>query len=93
MKLFFVLHSQKRKYILVCLKKKKSDPKHSTGFPHELTFLATKSTIIKAARKHPAAILAVRRFVDASIKSIPQNDEPRSEQKREIKNRQKQIQM
>lgn len=43
-----------------------------------LTFLATKSTTSSAARKHPAAILAVRRFVDASIKTIPQKDEPRS---------------
>lgn len=43
-----------------------------------LTFLATKSTTSSAARKHPAAILAVRRFVDASIKTIPQKEEPRS---------------
>ena len=43
-----------------------------------LTFLATKSVTSSAARKHPAAILAVRRFVDASIKTIPQKDEPRS---------------
>lgn len=28
--------------------------------------------------KQPAAILVVRRFVEASIKTIPQNDEPRS---------------
>lgn len=28
--------------------------------------------------KHPAAILAVRRFVEASTRIIPQNDEPRS---------------
>lgn len=35
----------------------------------------------RAARKHPAAILAVRRFVDASIKTIPQKDEPRSDMK------------
>lgn len=43
-----------------------------------LTFFATKSTMIKVTIKHPAAILAVRRVVDASIKTIPQNDEPRS---------------
>lgn len=43
-----------------------------------LTFLAMKSVINRAARKHPAAIRAVRRFVDARIKSIPQKDEPRS---------------
>uniref|UniRef100_A0A7C8ZJP1 Uncharacterized protein n=1 Tax=Opuntia streptacantha TaxID=393608 RepID=A0A7C8ZJP1_OPUST len=40
-------------------------------------FLATKRTINRARAKHPAAILAVRRFVDAIIKTIPQNDEPR----------------
>jgi len=28
--------------------------------------------------KQPAAILVARRFVDASMKTIPQNDEPRS---------------
>lgn len=28
--------------------------------------------------KQPAAILVVRRFVDASMKTIPQNEEPRS---------------
>ena len=44
-----------------------------------LTFLATQSTTSRATTKHPAAILAVRRFVDASIKTIPQKDEPRSE--------------
>lgn len=43
-----------------------------------LTFLATKSITSREAIKHPAAILAVRRFVDASIKTIPQKDEPRS---------------
>lgn len=43
-----------------------------------LTFLAMKSTISKAPIKHPAAILAVRRFVEASTRAIPQNDEPRS---------------
>ena len=43
-----------------------------------LTFFATKRTISSAAIKHPAAILAVRRFVDASIKIMPQKDEPRS---------------
>lgn len=43
-----------------------------------LTFFATKSTISRATPKQPAAIRAVRRFVDASIKAIPQNDEPRS---------------
>lgn len=37
-----------------------------------------KSTITNAAIKQPAAILAVRRLVDAKIKTIPQNDEPRS---------------
>lgn len=44
-----------------------------------LTFLATKRTTNSARIKQPAAILVVRRFVDASIKTIPQNDEPRSE--------------
>lgn len=43
-----------------------------------LTFLATKSTTTRAAIKQPAAILAVRIFVDARIKAIPQNEEPRS---------------
>lgn len=43
-----------------------------------LTFLAMKSTIKRARSKHPAAILAVRRFVDARIKSIPQKDDPKS---------------
>ena len=43
-----------------------------------LTFLATKRTTSRATTKQPAAILAVMRFVDASIKAIPQNDEPRS---------------
>lgn len=28
--------------------------------------------------KQPAAIFAVRRFVDASMRTIPQKDEPRS---------------
>ena len=37
----------------------------------------------KATAKHPAAILAVRRFVEASIKTIPQNDEPRSVEAKE----------
>lgn len=46
-----------------------------------LTFLATKSTMSRATAKQPAAILVVRRFVDASMKIIPQNDEPRSEYK------------
>lgn len=46
---------------------------------NNLTFLAIKSTTNRARTKQPAAILAVRRFVDASIKAIPQNDEPRSE--------------
>jgi hypothetical protein len=45
------------------------------------TFLATKSTTTRAARKQPAAILAVRIFVEARIKAIPQNDEPRSRRK------------
>lgn len=43
-----------------------------------LTFLATKSTTSRAAAKQPAAILAVIRLVDARMKTIPQNDEPRS---------------
>ena len=43
-----------------------------------LTFLATKRTTNRARAKHPAAILAVKSFVDASTKAIPQNDEPRS---------------
>jgi len=38
-----------------------------------------KRTISRAAIKQPAAILAVRRFVDASINTMPQKDEPRSE--------------
>lgn len=42
------------------------------------TFLATKRTTINARMKQPAAILVVRRFVEASMKTIPQNDEPRS---------------
>lgn len=42
------------------------------------TFLATKRTIIKAAAKHPAAILAAKRFVEANIKAIPQNEDPKS---------------
>lgn len=46
-----------------------------------LTFLATKSTTSRAAAKQPAAILAVTRFVDARMKTIPQNDEPRSGRK------------
>lgn len=43
------------------------------------TFLATKRTIRRAAIKQPAAILAVRSFVDASINTMPQKDEPISE--------------
>lgn len=43
-----------------------------------LTFWAIKSTMNRARAKQPAAILAVVRFVDASTKAIPQNDEPRS---------------
>lgn len=43
-----------------------------------VTFLATKRTISRATPKHPAAILEVRRPVDAKIRSIPQKDEPRS---------------
>jgi hypothetical protein len=39
---------------------------------------ATKRTINSASMKQPAAILVVRRFVDASMNTIPQNDEPRS---------------
>jgi hypothetical protein len=39
---------------------------------------ATKRTTTNASMKQPAAILVVRRFVDASMKIIPQNDEPRS---------------
>ena len=46
-------------------------------FKH-LTFLATKRTMSRAPAKHPAAILAVRRFVEARMRTIPQNDEPRS---------------
>lgn len=45
-----------------------------------------KSTTSRAAIKQPAAILAVMIFVDARIKAIPQNDDPRSgRQKREKK--------
>lgn len=59
---------------------------HLHFFMHKsLTFLATKSTTIRATIKQPAAILAVRRFVEASIKAIPQNDEPRSRGKTEQK--------
>lgn len=43
-----------------------------------LTFLATKKTISNATMKQPATILVVRSFVDASTKTIPQNDDPRS---------------
>lgn len=43
-----------------------------------LTFLATMSTTSRATIKQPAAILADKIFVEASIKAIPQNDEPRS---------------
>lgn len=46
-----------------------------------ITFLATKRTIIKEAAKHPAAILAAIRLVDASIKTMPQNDDPKSVKK------------
>lgn len=49
-----------------------------------LTFLATKRTTTRATAKQPAAILAVRRFVDESIKTIPQNDDPRSGCKKRI---------
>ena len=42
------------------------------------TFLATKSTTSGAATRQPAAILGVRRVVEARISSIPQKDEPRS---------------
>lgn len=52
--------------------------KIETPYPKMLTFLATNNTINKAAKKHPAEILAVIRFVDANMKTIPQNDEPRS---------------
>lgn len=52
-----------------------------TNIEKNLTFLAIKSTINRARAKQPAAILAVMRFVDASIKAIPQKDEPRSEAK------------
>lgn len=45
---------------------------------NHLTFLATKSTTNRASARQPAAILAVMICVDASIKAIPQNDEPRS---------------
>lgn len=44
----------------------------------DFTFLATKSTTRRAKAKHPAAICAVRIFVDARIRIIPQNDDPRS---------------
>lgn len=37
-----------------------------------------KSTIRSERIRQPAAILEVRRFVDASMRAIPQNDEPRS---------------
>jgi len=40
--------------------------------------LATNRTTNRARAKQPAAILAVRRFVEATIKAIPQNEEPRS---------------
>ena len=43
-----------------------------------------KSTTIRATAKQPAAILEVRRFVDANMKTIPQNDEPRSGSKRQL---------
>lgn len=43
-----------------------------------LTFLAMKRTMNKARPRPAAAILAVSRLVDARIKAIPQNDEPRS---------------
>jgi hypothetical protein len=44
----------------------------------ELTFLAIKRTINKARINKPAAIRVVRILVDASMNTIPQNDEPRS---------------
>lgn len=47
-----------------------------------LTFFAMKSTTISARMKQPAAILAEIIFVEASIRAIPQKDEPRSENKR-----------
>lgn len=43
-----------------------------------LTFLAMKKTITRERIRQPAAILAVRSFVEASTRTIPQNDEPRS---------------
>lgn len=43
-----------------------------------LTFFAMKSTTRRAKPKQPAAILAVRRLVDARIIAMPQNDDPRS---------------
>lgn len=49
-----------------------------------LTFLAMKSTTTSATAKQPAAILAVRRFVDANMNTIPQNDEPRSGSRRQF---------
>lgn len=42
------------------------------------TFFARQSTISKAAIKQPAAIIAERTYVDESMRTIPQNDEPRS---------------
>lgn len=47
-----------------------------------------KKTTIRARIRPPAAILALRSFVDASTRTIPQNDEPRStiENKKEMEN-------
>lgn len=51
-----------------------------------------KSTIRRAKPKQPAAILAVRRLVDARIIAIPQNDDPRSRLKWKNKQNGKQFQ-
>lgn len=37
-----------------------------------------KSTIKRERIRQPAAILEERRFVEASMRAIPQNDDPRS---------------
>lgn len=50
-----------------------------------VTFCAMNSTTSKATPRQPAAILAVRRFVEASTKSIPQNEEPRSKCVKSVK--------
>lgn len=42
------------------------------------TFFATKRTTNSATAKHPAATLAETRLVEARMRTIPQNDEPRS---------------